>query len=827
MKKQLLYISMSLLVQFCWAQTSVFNGGSGTDFLYSNTANWSTGSLPGDASGYGQFNATANLDVSATLRQIRSGGSGGLSNGEGIMTVTGQAFPVAILQSGGTGATFNVNSKVVLNGFDDVESFQVNGADGILTFGPSSDLTLNSNARLVAAGTKIINMNGILRGSGLLQIASSANVVFGETSDNSNFLGDFIYFGNGASVIANTADDEVFVPSGKKIQLNANNGTVVLNGSNIYQGILTVGGTNSFRMEVNKNQPNMQALNINLGALTVVIGSDVSLISFSEGNWTTGTLVVENFKNGVLKFGTTSDALDAGQLSQIDIGGGAVSLDDNGYLIATSSPVYSFSAWSENPTSSDNAVIDGNYAAGSLDVNDLLVQEGSIVTIASGETLKVSGDLINRGTLNIASGGSLVTLGNAVGNASISRNTAGSDGYSIVGSPVAGATLDNLASQGANLVYDYDGSNYIAVSTGAMMSGKGYFVAMVGNTNPSATFAGSIVSGDIAANVSGQGDGFTILANPYAAPITAADIISSDVTNQATTGSIYIWDDGGSNDGSLRAGTYRVANNTTSDFTTIGSVQGFYVQSNNGGDITFTPAMQDATTGANVDANYYRKRSNQIIKLSISGNDLYHETVIGLTPEATNERDYGLDAQYLKGNDLMSFYTTKDDVKFATLGLPFVDAEPTEISLGMDLAEAGIYTLSIDKFSGFADDQAVTLIDQVTGSEYDLTADFAINIFTDPVVESKRFKIVVAPSKVLSIDDLNTGIQVFGNESSLVVNYKSENVENVSIMALDGKIIFNENVSFSRNQAEISTVINRNTIYILRVNKKSIKFLIK
>jgi hypothetical protein len=161
------------------------------------------------------------------------------------------------------------------------------------------------------------------------------------------------------------------------------------------------------------------------------------------------------------------------------------------------------------------------------------------------------------------------------------------------------------------------------------------------------------------------------------------------------------------------------------------------------------------------------------------------------------------------------------------LGLPLVDSEPTEISLGMDLAEAGTYRLAIDEFSGFASNQVVTLIDQVTGNEYDLTADFEINIFTDPVVESNRFKLVIAPSKVLSITELKNGIGVFGSGSSLKINYKSSDLENVSIMSLDGKVVFNKKISFSRNQAEIFPATKKNTIYILRVNDQSIKFLVK
>lgn len=471
--------------------------------------------------------------------------------------------------------------------------------------------------------------------------------------------------------------------------------------------------------------------------------------------------------------------------------------------------------------------------ADDLSVASLKVGNAVSFTVNAG-TLVINGEIILDGMVDVASGASLVILGeeSGAGTLTVNRNTEGNDGYSIIGAPVSGASLDALDSQGANLIYDFDGTDWLPLTSGAMTPGKGYFMAQVGVVAPAVEMTGAVVAGNQTANVSGAGDRFTILANPYAAAISAADVIDSDLINQVTTGSIYIWDDGGSNNGADRTGTYRVVNNMgTSDFTDIGSVQGFFMQATDadGGAITFTPDMQVTTAGANVDGNFYRKgnEENQLLKLTISGQGLNHETVLGLLPEATLGRDYALDAQYLKGNDLISFYSMMEEAKFATQGLPSLIAEPLEVALGMDLAKAGSYTLKVAEFEGFHDGFVVTLLDLMTGQSYQLDEAFEMTFATGAVSNAKRFKIVFSNADILSVDDLKSKISVFGHGSSLTLQYASDNNEQVNIFTLDGRLVFNGEVNFSQNQAVIAPNLAEHQIYLLTIRDESIKFILQ
>ena len=66
--------------------------------------------------------------------------------------------------------------------------------------------------------------------------------------------------------------------------------------------------------------------------------TNVSFVNNKDYNWATGEVNVTGYKDGVIRFGTDSTGLTAGQLNQIEVdgGGGAVLLDASGYLVSAS-----------------------------------------------------------------------------------------------------------------------------------------------------------------------------------------------------------------------------------------------------------------------------------------------------------------------------------------------------------------------------------------------------------------------------------------------------------------------------------------------------------
>lgn len=482
--------------------------------------------------------------------------------------------------------------------------------------------------------------------------------------------------------------------------------------------------------------------------------------------------------------------------------------------------------------------------------DELVVASGGSFTIASGVTARVNDKVDNSGTLTVNSGGSLVILGTATGNATVKRNTKGSLGYSIVGAPVSGA---NLSSLNADFLYTFDGTSW-TTPTGTMTSGKGYFAAY-SSASPEVSLSGAMVAGNQSIALHNSGNKFNIVANPYAAAISMKSFLENSTNSANTTGAIYLWDDGGSNVGSNRGGDYIVINNlgatvSTTDLSDgvaggkgssragngyIGSMQGFLVEAKATGNIDFTSSMQVVTASANADANYYRKGSetpNQIVKLSIAGNDLRNELIVGLVDGATFGKDYGLDAtKFIGQNQNIAFYSILGGDKMAIQGLPKVsEGENRIINLGLNTQIAGTYTLRVEQFEGFEDaDLEVELQDLATGKSYMLKSGVSITVEVNAqnLSTSDRFRLSVKSGSILSSGVLKESkIQVFGTTNQLEIRYASTVKEPVAIYNLQGQVIFLENVDFQNNMAVIRPELFKNQIYILRVNNQSIKFLL-
>ncbi len=470
------------------------------------------------------------------------------------------------------------------------------------------------------------------------------------------------------------------------------------------------------------------------------------------------------------------------------------------------------------PDVANDPIINGEAA-----VNDINIESGSIVTVNSGASFAI---------LGAASGSGQVT---------VKRNSTGSAGYSIIGSPVTGADLSDLS---ADYLYSYneaDGS--WTVPSGSMNSGQGYFVGY-NATNPVVSLTGNAVSGTQTKSVAKSGEGFNLVANPYAAAISLASFIDNSTNAGTIDGSIYLWDDGGQNVSSNRGGDYIAANKlgatvqqpdnsddgvagqkgTSGAIDHIGSLQGFFVKASAAGNVEFTADMQVSTAGSNSDNNFYRIANDEksILKLSLLGNGLYNELIIGLLDRATFGKDYGLDAEKLSGNEVISFYSLMGGEKYSIQGLPKIEQT---VELGIDLKDMGNYSIAVQQFEGF-EGFDIILIDQIEGKRYNLSHDSEVSFNADANTIDRRFSVQFVKSSLLS-SILESNLQVSGANGELKINYPTNKTELVTIHSIDGKLIYNGTVEFENNQATISSKLLRNHVYILRVNEESLKFILK
>jgi endonuclease I len=426
-------------------------------------------------------------------------------------------------------------------------------------------------------------------------------------------------------------------------------------------------------------------------------------------------------------------------------------------------------------------------------INNLELERGATLTVSSGAALAIFGEAYGDGKVNIL------------------RNTTGSGGYSIIGSPISQASILNL---NADHVYSYN--NGFESYTGAMTTGHGYFVSFE-ETSPLLTFLGTPNSGDVDIPVSA---GFQLVSNPYAAPISIEKF--QDANASTIDGTLYFWDDGGMNNGNVRGGDYITINKlgqvSTVDLGAngqgehaaengnIASVQGFFVYVTDPTEkVAIRPNMQRTTAESNSDDHFYRKESIPILRLSISNNVLSSETIIGFTNEATEAMDFGLDARYFS-NSPLSIYSVSDNVPLAIQALPKEHLASTKIELVMRASTTGTYSLKIACFDKVKNTR-IQLINMSDHSKILLNDSEAFNLDLD--TGTNRFQIQVVQTEALNIskEDQTTLWSIFPNpvKGNLHIDGPHNVPANFYLSDITGKQV----LEISGNVKEAASILSR------------------
>ena len=352
MKKNYITLLAILFTAIGFAQNNDFNNNGG-DFLWSNPANWSENAIPTSANTVRLpllLESLVNQDFTVLKVQTTSA-TGGSSTAEikkavvaGTNTLTvdaGTANGIGIQNNSANNVDFSFKGKVIINnssaGFTKMNN--ANGANNSITFEENSELTLQTGLDLAnGSGGDNFNFNGTITGSANLRLTGATINTFGSTSSNPNYTGQIVFTGS-SQLIVNTADNNEFY-NGEKIQVNANNASVVLNGENVFGGGVSIGGANTFGFSANKNQNSMKTVTFTgAGTLNMTIDNSVTTLSFensSEATWEAGSaLNITNYQEGVVRFGTDNTGLTSDQLTKIVVDGvsDSVGLNSDGYLV--------------------------------------------------------------------------------------------------------------------------------------------------------------------------------------------------------------------------------------------------------------------------------------------------------------------------------------------------------------------------------------------------------------------------------------------------------------------------------------------------------------
>ena len=348
------YFSLVLLLctALAFGQNNDFTNGGG-DFLWSNPANWSLGVVPNTTNSNPVrliSDVESLVDTDITIIKIQTTFGVAVNTplaGSGTLTIdpnANAAYGIENVSNNNISMIFKGNVTIDNSTTVSISNTlmrSANGSGNAIIFDSGSLLTLNTPLEARNGSSSNFNFNGTLAGTGALRFSGSTISTFGSTSDNTGHGGDLVWVGANASVIVNSADNNVFLPVDRKIQINATGGSIDVNGANVYQGNISINGSNIFTFNANNNQNSMGTITFSGGSadgtLNLAIDNSVTNLSFADNSatdWGTGTLNITGFQEGEIRFGTDSNGLTPTQLSQItaDNGGLALALDSSGFL---------------------------------------------------------------------------------------------------------------------------------------------------------------------------------------------------------------------------------------------------------------------------------------------------------------------------------------------------------------------------------------------------------------------------------------------------------------------------------------------------------------
>jgi hypothetical protein len=340
-------IAVTFLAASTQAQDRFWSAGSGD---WSNAANWG-GDVPDSSVERAYFAGVGNainMDADFLAGAIRAnfGAQGGTNtlSGPKTLTINGNAANVLGFanQAGGSGGTMILNGNMVVNNTPGgVNNFtQVrndNSAGNATVFDTGSILTLNTPLVTLSGIGGTISFNGTLASSASYLAIQANNVSFGAGHNSSSFGQNIAFWGSDRKL---TVDGGTVLAPGRKFSIQGTGSELELNGANAINGAnIDVLSTHNFLLDVNSDQLTMGSISLGTGVLTIDLDAGVSDLFFADSSgatWNGGTVAINGFQEGVIRFGTDASGLTAGQLAAID--GGLYSLSGQGYLTLVPEP---------------------------------------------------------------------------------------------------------------------------------------------------------------------------------------------------------------------------------------------------------------------------------------------------------------------------------------------------------------------------------------------------------------------------------------------------------------------------------------------------------
>ena len=565
----------------------------------------------------------------------------------------------------------------------------------------------------------------------------------------------------------------------------------------------------------------------------------------------------------------------------------------------TSTTTWNGTAWSNGlPNSNKTVIIDANFNIGGANLNgneifakSLTVNAGKELKVYSGKNLYVSNSFTINGKVVIENGGSFKSgssLTNIVVNGEyiVNRDARATiNDYTYWSSPVETTVQKSLLNTGADLAFSYNTKNYNDADnnqyddngdswkreTGSsmMIPGKGYIARWPGTDGNSSVHkaifgvqnGGVVNSGNITLPIylsadvdDGDGNPDTdvndqnIIGNPYSSAISIKRFLKVNETK--IIGTIHVWTHTtGIVDGKYLNDDYASYNATGGTFGVdevdvltegiMASGQGFYVDAEVEGSVTFTPDMQvlsiDNTYG---NSNFY-KRNNDIIEttgdtipnrfwINVNNQQSSNQILVGFNANATDGFDNLYDGDKADNGSGMSFYSLIDDRKLVIQGKKeFTSGDVVKLGYTSTNLFDSEFTIELVKVEGELLNSPIILLDKYSGETIDLqkiSHTFSVNQAEEV---HDRFEILFMPKNSLTDIDLtyNAEIEVYPNPTSnyFTINDKTNGIEYVSVYDVNGVTV----KKFNKQEKYDITELKEGLYFVKITSKTSNEVVVK